>query len=182
MKLFSLLFAKAHKINPFHPVRAGAPLLFLPLPPSGTFLGAPKLPPLGSSTGRGPRGGCWRGQPVGVGGQTGCLVGKSKASVDTKDLGSVQVSSPLPPPPGRTSPAPPALSWQRPSSRSAREPGWCPGSCRSPPEREEEGPPRSCRGSAGPRASLPHCDRVELADPPARDAHFSRARNFTLGG
>ena len=82
----------------------------------------------------------------------------------------------------REPPAPPALSWQRPSSRSAREPGWCPGSCRSPPEREEEGPPRSCRGSAGPRASLPHCDRVELADPPARDAHFSRARNFTLGG
>lgn len=170
-------------MNPFHPVRAGAPLLFLPLPPPGTFLGAPKLPPLGSSTGRGPRGGCWRGQPVGVGGQTGCLVGKSKASMDTKDLGSVQVSSPLPPPPGRTSPAPPALSWQRPSSRSAKGARLVPRFLQIPArEREEECPPRSCRGSAGPRALLPHCDRVELADPPARDAHFSRARNFTLGG
>ena len=28
-------------------------------------------------------------------------------------------------------------------------------------------------GSAGPWASLPHCDRAELVDLPARDAHFS---------
>lgn len=92
---------------------------------------------------------------LGVGGQTGCLVGKSKASVDTKDLRSVVRPPRSPPPslyPQAEHPLLPLFSAGKdPPAGQQREPGWCPGFRRSLPEREEKRPPRSCQGSAGPR-------------------------------